>query len=78
MLQATERQYFDLFQNNLDGQAVLQTISALFYDRPSFDKDPYQTAFNEGQRAVVHYILQKISQGQQQFSPEIPDMEEEA
>jgi hypothetical protein len=77
MLQATERQFYDLFQNNLDGQVVLQTLSALFYDRQSFDRDPYQTAFNEGQRAVVHFILQKISQGQQQYSPIQIDIEEE-
>jgi hypothetical protein len=78
MMAPSPRQYYDLFQQNLDGQAILIELSAVFYDRQSFDKDPYQTAFNEGQRAVVHYILQKISQGQQQFSPEIPDMEEEA
>ena len=44
-------------------QKVLEELTSLFYDRSSYTKgDPYETAFNEGQRSVILFILQKLSQ----------------
>lgn len=42
-----------------EGTLVLHDLMAAHgMLRPSFDKDPYVTAFNEGERAVVIRILQ--------------------
>ena len=44
-----------------DGSDALKQLKKLFYDRPSYVKgDPYHTAFKEGQRDVVGYIIECI------------------
>ena len=41
------------------GVECLKLLRKLFYDRPSYQKgDAYHTAFREGQRDVVGYIMQ--------------------
>ena len=42
------------------GMRVLSDMLIRFYMSSSFDKDPYSTAFNEGRRYVVMYILDKL------------------
>lgn len=52
--------YNRIFQQDKDGQAILDELSRLFYDRSSYVKgDPYDTAFREGQRAVVSYLIHR-------------------
>ena len=41
------------------GRRVLKDLLG-YRDRISFDPDPYQTAFNEGQRSVVLRVTTKI------------------
>jgi len=43
-----------------DGERVLADLESAYYHRSSFSKDPYETAFNEGSRAVVVRILNLI------------------
>ncbi len=43
------------------GEEALKHLRRLFYDRGSFVKgDPYHTAFKEGQRDVVGYIIECV------------------
>lgn len=43
------------------GQDALKHLKRLFYDRSSFVKgDPYHTAFKEGQRDVIGYIIECV------------------
>lgn len=49
---------YHLFQDTAAGRAVLEHLSARFYDSPLYEKgDPYHSAFLLGQREVVKYIL---------------------
>ena len=43
-----------------EGERVLADLESAYYHRSSFTKDPYETAFNEGSRAVVVRILNLI------------------
>lgn len=44
-----------------EGEVGLLILKRLFYDRPSYVQgDPYHTAFREGQRDVVGYIIEAI------------------
>ena len=43
-----------------EGERVLVDLESAYYHRSSFTKDPYETAFNEGSRAVVVRILNLI------------------
>lgn len=36
-----------------EGERVLEDLEQAYYHRISFSRDPYATAFNEGQRAVI-------------------------
>lgn len=52
--------YNRIFQQDRDGQAVLDELSRLYYDRPSYTKgDTHETAFKEGQRSVVSFLIHK-------------------
>jgi hypothetical protein len=46
-----------------EGEKVLADLESAYYHRSSFSKDPYETAFNEGSRAVVVRILNLIKGG---------------
>jgi|TARA_R110002074_G_scaffold303952_1_gene475176 hypothetical protein len=46
--------------NTKEGERVLADLESAYYHRSSFTKDPYETAFNEGSRAVVVRILNLI------------------
>ena len=43
-----------------EGEKVLADLESAYYHRSSFTKDPYETAFNEGSRAVIVRILNLI------------------
>lgn len=52
--------YNRIFQQDKDGQSILDELAAMFYDRPSYVRgDPYETAYKEGQRAVVLFLIRK-------------------
>ena len=53
--------YQDLF-NDPNGEKVIQDLMTRFGMKTStFNTDPYVTAFNEGQRNVVLYILTRMN-----------------
>lgn len=57
------KMYYRIFQQDKDGQAILDELAALFYDRQSYVKgDSYETAFKEGQRSIVAFIINKCGQ----------------
>lgn len=49
--------------NTKEGERVLADLISAYYHRSSFAKDPYETAFNEGNRAVIVRILNLIKGG---------------
>lgn len=54
--------YHRLFQQDADGVAVLEELAARYYDRPSYvSGDPHATSYNEGQRSVITYLLQRAA-----------------
>lgn len=49
--------------NNDDGQQVLSDLKKRFaFETTTFSGDPYQSAFNEGQRAAVLLIVRMLSE----------------
>ena len=46
-----------------EGERVLADLESAYYHRSSFTKDPYETAFNEGSRAVIVRIKNLINGG---------------
>lgn len=57
--------YRDVFGKET-GESVLLELTSLYYDRISYTKgDPYETAFKEGQRSVIEFILRKIAEQDQ-------------
>jgi hypothetical protein len=49
--------------NTKEGIRVLADLESAYYHRSSFSKDPYETAFNEGSRAVIVRIKNLIKGG---------------
>jgi hypothetical protein len=47
--------------NTPEGLRVLEDLKHAYYHRISFSRDPYATAYNEGQRAVIIRIINLIS-----------------
>jgi len=59
--------YNRIFQRDKDGEAILAELSALFYDRPSYTKgDTHETAFKEGQKSVVAFLIRKCGLAQEE------------
>jgi len=58
MSKSTNKDYAITFGSE-QGRRVLKDLLG-YRDRISFDPDPYQTAFNEGQRSVVLRVTSKI------------------
>ena len=40
-----------------EGKRVLDDLKSAYYHRGSYQKDPYETAFREGQRSVIIRII---------------------
>jgi hypothetical protein len=54
--------YYNLFKEGA-GEKVLLELTGLYYDRISYTRgDPYETAYKEGQRSVLEFILRKIAE----------------
>ncbi len=57
----TEQEQQDLLNRvfgTKDGEIALELIKLLVgWDRMSFNKDPYQTAFNDGKKEVIRGLL---------------------
>ena len=52
--------------NTDDGQRVLSDLKSRFgFEATTFTGDPYQTAFNEGQRAALLLIVRMLSEGKE-------------
>jgi hypothetical protein len=58
MPSANNKDYAITFGSD-EGRRVLKDLLG-YRDRISFDPNPYQTAFNEGQRSVVLRVTTKI------------------
>ena len=52
-----------IFGRDKDGQAILDELNRVFYDRPSYQSssDALGMAFREGQRSVVAHINAKTN-----------------
>lgn len=49
--------------NNDDGEMVLNDLKTRFgYETTTFTDNPYETAFNEGQRAAVLLIVRMLTE----------------
>ncbi|NBT50817.1 MAG: hypothetical protein EBV86_07110 [Marivivens sp.] len=52
--------------NTDDGEIVLRDLKSRFgYETTTFSGDPYESAFNEGQRAAVLLIVRMLSEGKE-------------
>ena len=52
--------------NTDDGEVVLRDLKSRFgFETTTFSGDPYQSAFNEGQRAAVLLIVRMLSEGKE-------------
>tara|TARA_B100001939_G_C16849476_1_gene576756 strand:- start:646 stop:855 length:210 start_codon:yes stop_codon:yes gene_type:complete len=52
--------------NTEDGERVLSDLKSRFgFEATTFTGDPYQTAFNEGQRAALLLIVRMLSEGKE-------------
>ena len=53
--------------NTDDGEKVLQDLKSRFgYETTTFSGNPYETAFNEGQRAAVLLIVRMLAEGKEE------------
>lgn len=67
MEQVHPKTYYQLFKQTADGEKILEELCRRFYDFPSYERgDTHHTSYNEGSKAVIHYILRKMAQSQQQ------------
>ena len=49
-----------------DGQVVLEDLKKRFaFETTTFSDNPYQSAFNEGQRAAVLLIVRMLAEGKE-------------
>ncbi len=54
--------YRQVFEHSPVGKDVLLHLRKVFYDRLSFeDLNPHGTSYKEGQRSVIHYILEVLT-----------------
>lgn len=75
MFNVEPESYTRLFNKNELGEKVLLELVALYYDRPSYTRgDTHETAYKEGQRSVIAYILAKAGQSNEEQG--ILDIEE--
>lgn len=61
----TPGDYAAIFKYSTAGAKILEQLTGIFYDRPSYVQDnQYNTAYNEGQRSVLQYIIGKIMEAE--------------
>lgn len=52
--------------NSDDGEVVLSDLKARFgFETTTFSDNPYESAFNEGQRAAVLLIVRMLAEGKE-------------
>lgn len=57
--------YNRVFQQDGDGAAILQELSALFYDQEGYTptaSKPEDAVYAEGQRSVIRYLMRRSAQ----------------
>ena len=64
VLKDLENFYRITFATN-EGQEVLADLESAYYHRISYGKDPYETAYKEGQRSVILRINNLIKEKKQ-------------
>jgi len=61
----TPEAYWKIFQMDTEGHKVFQELTSLYYDVESYTQgDSHATAYNEGKRAVMGYIINKMNESQ--------------
>jgi hypothetical protein len=76
-MKATIRAYKEVFESQA-GQLVLKDLMKSCHMMSStFDKDPYETHFNEGARSVVVRILKTTNTSMDKVNEMIRKLEEE-
>ena len=60
-LKDLKKLYQITFDSN-EGQQVLADLKSAYYHRSSYDTCPYETAYKEGQRAVIIRIINLIKE----------------
>lgn len=64
-LNIPDKVYNRVFQQDGDGAAILQELSALFYDQVGFQpgiSKPDDAVYAEGQRSVIRYLMSRSAQ----------------
>lgn len=64
--------------NSQEGQLVLKDLmKACHFNSSTYDKDPYETHFNEGARSVVLRILKTTNTNMDKLNEMLTKLEEE-
>ena len=56
------KKFYQITFDSNEGQQVLADLTSAYYHRSSFTKDPYDTAFKEGQRSVIIRIINLLKE----------------
>lgn len=58
--------YYEIFEMNPNGKQLLEEMCRIFYDRQSYVQGDFgETAFNEGKKSVLQFIINKINKSQE-------------
>lgn len=57
-----QKQMYQITFNTPEGIKVLADLDSAYYKRGSFSKDPYETAYREGQRSVLIRIKNNLEE----------------
>lgn len=58
----TPNDFKHIFLEHPIGTKIWDFLEATFYNVDAFDQNPYQMAYNEGRRSVIHYLLVVMAQ----------------
>lgn len=65
MNKVTPQMFMRVFQANPEGELVFQYLCTMFYDIQSYTRnDPYHTAYLEGCREVMAFIINNINKAE--------------
>ena len=56
------KKFYQITFDSNEGQQVLADLKSAYYHRSSYDTCPYETAYKEGQRAVIIRIINLIKE----------------